>query len=207
MRTLLRTLMLLILPTVSVGAWAQAGNPAGMKPGTPEVAPGQPKPDESNAQDRLFARLLAAGGMTEVAAGRLAARRGSLAAVKSFGDQMARDHTQAGERLKAIARDSAIPLPAEPAPDQQALLQELENAPGERFDAIYLRGQLIEHQKTVQLLEWEIGSGQNANLQRWAAETLPTVLDHLRRAQAAYAAVTATAPQGLALTQGDEAPR
>ena len=43
----------------------------------------------------------------------------------------------------------------------------------------YVRGQVVEHQKTVQLLEWEMGSGQQGPLQRFAASTLPKVLDHL----------------------------
>jgi putative membrane protein len=198
MRTLPRLFALLVLPGCIASAWAQAGNPAGMKPGTPEVAPGKPKPDEHNIQDRLFARLLAAGGQAEVQAGRLAARRGS-AGVKSFGDRMVHDHTQAGEQLAALARQSGIPLPSGPDPDQQAMLRELESAPAERFDAVYLRGQLIDHQKTVQLLEWEIDSGQDANLQRFASETLPTVLDHLRHAQQQWSVATGAPPQGLAL--------
>ncbi|RWM85344.1 MAG: DUF4142 domain-containing protein, partial [Mesorhizobium sp.] len=40
-----------------------------------------------------------------------------------------------------------------------------------------------DHQKTVQLLEWEIGSGQDADLQHFASETLPTVLEHLKLAR------------------------
>jgi len=35
----------------------------------------------------------------------------------------------------------------------------------------------------VQLLEWEIGSGQEPDLQRFAGSVLPTVLDHLAMAR------------------------
>jgi putative membrane protein len=38
---------------------------------------------------------------------------------------------------------------------------------------------LVEHQKTVQLLQWHMGAGQVAPLQQLAAQTLPTVLEHL----------------------------
>ena len=46
-----------------------------------------------------------------------------------------------------------------------------------------MRGQVVDHQKTAQLLDWEIDAGQNAALQRFAAETLPTVLEHLGMAR------------------------
>jgi putative membrane protein len=61
-----------------------------------------------------------------------------------------------------------------------------------------LRGQLVEHQKTSLLLEWELSNGQDANLQHWASETLPSVLDHLRQVQEALARATGASPQGLA---------
>ncbi|WP_292392878.1 hypothetical protein [Mesorhizobium sp.] len=35
----------------------------------------------------------------------------------------------------------------------------------------------------MQLLEWEIGSGQDTDLQHFGSDTLPTVLEHLRMAR------------------------
>jgi putative membrane protein len=54
---------------------------------------------------------------------------------------------------------------------------------GPEFDLAYLEGQVIEHQKAAQLLEYEIGSGQHVALKNFATETLPVVLEHLRSAQ------------------------
>ncbi|MGO4837586.1 DUF4142 domain-containing protein, partial [Rhizobiaceae sp. 2RAB30] len=42
-------------------------------------------------------------------------------------------------------------------------------------------------QKTAQLLAWEIGSGEDAELQRFAADALPTVIDHLDMATKLHA--------------------
>ncbi|PAP99788.1 hypothetical protein CIT25_23255 [Mesorhizobium mediterraneum] len=33
------------------------------------------------------------------------------------------------------------------------------------FDLAYISGQITDHQRTAQLLEWEIGSGQDTDLQ------------------------------------------
>jgi hypothetical protein len=48
-----------------------------------------------------------------------------------------------------------------------------------KLDIAYISGQIADHQKTVQLLEWEIGSGQDADLQHatsrriWQAKRSP----------------------------------
>jgi putative membrane protein len=114
---------------------------------------------------------------------------------------MAQDHSATATKLSAAAKPAGIPVPTAPGPDQKATRASLEGLQGAAFDAVYLQAQLIEHQKTVQLLEWEIGSGQEASLQRLAMETLPVVLDHLAMVQALIAETRGTVPQGLAGAQ------
>jgi putative membrane protein len=183
----------------SAPAFAQLGNPAGMKPATPEVAPGKPRPDEPDTQDRLFVQLLAAGGMAEVDAAQLARGRARSDGVRDFAQRMTHDHGAANARLAALARDAGIPLPAATDPDHVAMRRELESTAADRFDALYLHGQLVDHQKTAHLLEWEIGSGQDAALQRFAADTLPTVLEHLQAVQQLLSASSGAPPQGLGM--------
>ena len=67
---------------------------------------------------------------------------------------------------------------------------QLASLDGAGFDDAYLRGQLVEHQKTAQLLQWEMSNGQQAPLQRFAASTLPTVLDHVGHVQQLLAELT-----------------
>jgi putative membrane protein len=165
-------------------ASAQIGNPAGMAPDTRMESPGVPAPNQTNTQDRLFAQLATSGGMAEVDFGRLAAEKASGSAVKTFAQRMVDDHSAANEKLAGIAEKSKIPLPEEIDKDHQAIRADLEKLDGARFDLAYMQAQVVDHQKTVQLLEWEIGQGQDAQLQRFAAETLPTVLDHLEMARA-----------------------
>jgi len=45
----------------------------------------------------------------------------------------------------------------------------------------------------------EISNGQDAQLQQFASETLPSVLHHLQAVQALLAELTGAAPQGLAM--------
>lgn len=64
---------------------------------------------------------------------------------------------------------------------------------GAAYDTAYIKAQIVDHQKTAQLLIWEIGSGEDAELQRFAADTLPKVLHHLERAKAIHAEITGAA--------------
>ena len=50
-----------------------------------------------------------------------------------------------------------------------------------------------DHQQTVQLLEFEVGSGQDPALKQFAVQTLPVVMRHLQMAQA-----IATETEGVA---------
>ncbi|TIP26408.1 MAG: DUF4142 domain-containing protein [Mesorhizobium sp.] len=161
---------------------AQIGNPASLAPDTRMEAPGQPAPHQTNYQDRLFAQLAAAGGAAEVEFGKLAKKSGN-SAVTAFAGRMVDDHSAANARLKSLAETNRIPLPEGLDEEHERQRAELEKLDGAKFDIAYISGQITDHQKTVQLLEWEIGSGQDADLQHFASETLPTVLEHLHLAR------------------------
>lgn len=161
---------------------AQFGNPAGMAPDTRMEAPGKPAPGSTNYQDRLFAQLVAAGGMAEVSFGKLAGKSDN-ADVKKFGDQMVRDHSKANDQLKQLADKSKIPLPQDLDEEHQRKSNELQKLKGDEFDLAYIDGQIVDHQKTIQLLEWEIDSGEDAALQHFASDSLPLIFQHLQMAQ------------------------
>src|SRR3954467_9972208 len=110
MRVAAITLGLLLLPAPGI---AQIGNPAGFAPDTLMEKPGVPAANQTNYQDRLFARLLTAGGLAEVELGKLAGSRSDDETVKQFADRMVNDHGKANEELKSIADKSKIPLPGE----------------------------------------------------------------------------------------------
>lgn len=185
MTSLLRTASCaaLLAGLAAAPAAAQYGNPAGMTPGVAQQEPGVPAPDQPNATDRLFSRLATAGGLAEVELGRLAEQKGGSDEVTAFGQRMVADHAKANERLAAVAGEAGIPLPDAPNPEHKALRERLEQLSGRDFDLAYMGGQVRDHIRTAQLLAWEIGSGQDADIQRFAVDTLPAVQEHLRIAQ------------------------
>ena len=186
----MRRLAVLAFVALPAAAVAQIGNPGFFDPTTRFESPGVPAPNQSNATDKLFARLVAEGGLAEVTFGELAAGRASAAAVSDFARRMVDDHTAANETLAGIAEASAIPLPDALNAEHAWMRDRLEGLEGAAFDLEYMRAQVVDHQKTIQLLVYEIGQGQNGELQRFAAATLPTVLGHLKMAREIVAGLT-----------------
>jgi putative membrane protein len=179
MRTLFSILALVI---VAAPSNAQIGNPGFMAPGSadaPQAAAGQ-----TNTTDQLFIRLAAAGGTGEVELAKIAQRKSRNGNVKAFADRMVVDDGTANAALMNLAKQKDIALPKGVQPDQAATKAELDSVNGAEFDLRYMEAQVTDHVKTSQLLVWEIGQGQNADLQHFAADTLPTVLDHLAMARA-----------------------
>jgi putative membrane protein len=179
---------------LTIPAWAQEGNPAGMSPGTPQAAPGVPAPNQPNQPDRLFVHEATIGGMAEVELGKLAEQKGHNDAVKDFARRMVEDHTKANDRLMSLAKQDGVVLPDVLDREHRTMRTELEKSSGAEFDRAYIQGQVQDHQKAAQLLEWEIGSGQDTQLKSFAAETLPVVLQHLQMARNLQAQMTGKVP-------------
>jgi putative membrane protein len=171
------------LTLMPMPAPAQMGNPGFMAPDTRIEEGGMPATDQTNTTDVLFVRLVAEGGLAEVSFAELASEVAAAPSVKEFAEKMVADHSAANDKLTAIAGESGLAVPVELNAEHAALRENLDSLDGAAFDLTYMRTQVVEHQKTAQLLEWEINSGQHAPLQRLAAETLPKVLEHLAMAR------------------------
>jgi putative membrane protein len=198
----MRPLIIVAAMALAMPAAAQLGNPGFVMPGTPQSEPGVPPPNHANTQDRLFAMLLAAGGAAEVDFGRLAEDKSQNEAVKQFARRMVQDHTKANGELASLANAAQIPLPSELDGEQKDMRAKLVSLTGAAFDLNYMQRQVIDHQKTVILLQWEIGQGQDAPMQQWASVTLPVVLSHLEMAKNLLAELAAQTPQASSAPVG-----
>jgi putative membrane protein len=182
---ILATLSLLAL-TAAAPSLAQqtgTGNPAATTPGTPQSAPGMPAANQPNQNDRLFVQEATIGGKAEVELGQLAEQKGRAQAVKDFGRQMISDHGKANQQLAQLVQAANITQPRDLDEEHKAMRAQLDKLSGAEFDLAYMRGQIADHQKTAQLFEWEIGSGQDPQLKAFASEILPIVFRHLQTAQ------------------------
>jgi putative membrane protein len=193
MRLLATVSIFALLAAAPALAQTGTGNPAAMAPGTPQSAPGMPAPNQPNQNDRLFVYEATIGGSAEVEFGQLAEQKGRSQAVKDFGHQMVADRGKANQQLMQLAQAANIPQPGQLDEEHKAMRAQLEKLGGAEFDLAYIRGQVGDHQKTAQLFEWEIGSGQDPQLKAFASDVLPIVLRHLQMATNIELQLTATA--------------
>ncbi|MBY6264281.1 DUF4142 domain-containing protein [Azospirillum sp. 412522] len=131
-------------------------------------------------QDMTFAEKAAVSDMFEIQAGKLAQDQAKGQSVKQFGSQMVSDHTKTSEAMKAMAQQKSMTLPTKLDSEHQQKLDKLRGLKGDQFDAAYLQGQTDAHQTAVTLFRQQAEDGKDADLRRFAEQTLPTLEQHLR---------------------------
>jgi putative membrane protein len=132
-----------------------------------------------------FVQRAALSDMYEVQAGKIASEKGQSDAVKQFGAHMVEAHSKTTEELKGIVQSEKInvELPAKLDSKHQGMIDDLNNAKPEDFDKTYADQQVKAHKKAVDLFDKYAESGDNAALKQFAANTLPTIKQHLEQAE------------------------
>ena len=153
------------------------------------ITPGSSSAKTVSSADKKFATEAAQGGLAEVELGKLAAQKGQSDKVKQFGQRMVDDHTNANNQLKSVAQKDNITLPTDITAKDQALKDKLSGLSGAEFDRTYMQNMVRDHEKDISEFQREANSGSNADLKGFAAQTLPTLQEHLRMAKEAHQTV------------------
>jgi putative membrane protein len=186
MKTLLATAATLAL--LAAPALAQTTPPRSTAPSaTPQTGTMGSTDDKSmnkkaglSRQDRGFVHDAAIGGMAEVEEGKIAQQQAQNSAVKDFAKKMVDDHSQASEKLKSLAQAKGVQIPADLDKSHKSDNDKLMKS--KNFDRDYVRAQVKDHDKTVKLFEKEVKSGEDAELKRFATDTLPILQQHQKMA-------------------------
>lgn len=168
---MIRISVVFLLGTACLAS-AQAPNPGFVSPDTKLNQSGSPAPSQTNNTDKLFLQLALSGNSVELSMAEQAEKYAKSDRFKSFVSRMRNDHGRMAEKLKALA--NAVRLPPPPVPPAP---------PPVESEAAYWQSQIIDHQKMIQLLSWEIGSGEYVELQNYAQQMLPVILQHLDQAR------------------------
>jgi putative membrane protein len=147
------------------------------------ITPGAASSKTLSSADKKFAMEAAQGGLAEVELGHLAAQKGQSDKVKQFGQRMVDDHSKANDQLKSLAGKDSLTLPTSIDGKDQALKDKLSGLSGADFDKTYMQAMVKDHHKDISEFQKEANSGSNADLKGFAAQTLPTLQEHLRMAQ------------------------
>lgn len=133
--------------------------------------------------DEQFVRKAAAGGATEVEAGKMALRNSQTAEVKSFAQRMINEHTRVNQQLRSTADRKQIRVPNIIEPQRQRALDRLARLQGPDFDRAYAEQMLKDHRETLTLFEAEARDGKDAELKAFATDTVPVLKQHLELAR------------------------
>ncbi|MBD0299341.1 MAG: DUF4142 domain-containing protein, partial [Nitrososphaera sp.] len=109
-----------------------------------------------NATDKMFMTKVAIGNTAEIQAGALAASKATDPAVKSFGQAMVVEHTQAQKDLKAVGAKVNFPVADTVDPAHKALIMTLSSLSGRAFDSAYIHSQVRDHEMTYAIFQQDL---------------------------------------------------
>ena len=136
-----------------------------------------------NVDRQMFVTQAASGNMLEIQAGALAMQNGQSTAVKTYGEHMVNDHTQASAELASIANQKQLTVPTQLTEKHQAQLNSLKPLTGTSFDKAFMNMMVSSHQEQVSLFEQASIGVDDDELRELASNKLPVLRAHLQEAQ------------------------
>lgn len=134
--------------------------------------------------DRAFLAEAANSGLAEVEASRLVAGRTDNAAIKSFAQQLERDHVSANDELKRLAEQKGVQLPTTIGGEPRGQLSKLTTMSKSDMDRTFLEEFGIkDHRKAISQFERQARETQDPDVKAFAERTLAKLREHLAMAQ------------------------
>lgn len=133
--------------------------------------------------DEMFVKTAASSGMHEVELGKIAADKAKNEDVKTFAQQLVKDHTKANEGLKTAAKAANIAVPDEMLEKHKKHVEMFRNYKGTNFDQDFLKHEVADHTEAVALFTRASKEAKNRELKDFATKTLPVLQQHLEQAK------------------------
>ena len=166
-RLIVRASLAVALMCSASGAWAQA------------------KADKGGKADKAaqtFMTKAIQGNLAEISMGQLAQKQGESEGIRSFGQQLAADHSAANQRATAVASQMGMTPPTEPSKKQQSDHHKMMKMSGAAFDRAFARHMVADHRKEI-AEHRRAAKMKNDAAAGYATETLPVLEKHLQMAQ------------------------
>lgn len=122
------------------------------------------------------------GGLTEVAASKLAVANSTNPDVVEFAKMMINDHTKADNALDSIKYDQLVTGKDTISGEHRVILDSLATKKGADFDKAYIGMMVKDHDGAVELFT-EATSDKNSHIHYFAIDNLPTIKAHLEKAE------------------------
>jgi putative membrane protein len=138
----------------------------------------------SFAQDRTrktFLQDAIEGNYAEIQMGQLAQQKGRSDGVKSFGQMLVTDHSEANNKALSVAKNVGLNPPNGPNKKQESSYDRLSKLSGAAFDRRFAQDMVMDHRNAIR--EYERASKAKDSIGQYASDSLPTLRKHLRTAQ------------------------
>ena len=132
--------------------------------------------------DAHFMTHAARASMMEAHLGQMAEAQAARQAVKDFGQQLSKDHTNAYEGLSVLSSKTGEAIPKAIGHDQT--IEHLAHLKGPSFDRAFLLDEVQSHKAALATFKTEAEKGENADVKAWAKSMIPTLEEHLKTAEA-----------------------
>jgi putative membrane protein len=127
----------------------------------------------------------------EIQMGKIAKEHGASDSVRSFGEQLIKDHAEADEKVERLAEQKKMAL-IEPRPglvarlsasNENSLMSELIKEKGRFFDQDFAKAIANDHARELSKLKSARESLHQPDVQALISDLLPTMVRHLRIAE------------------------
>jgi putative membrane protein len=132
-----------------------------------------------------FVQKAAITDMFEIQSGQLAQQKATNEDYRQFGQMIQDDHTKTSNQLKSMAQNlPGLQLPQAVDSTHKKMLDKLQTLNGAQFEDQFKKDQVAGHQEAIKLFGNYAQKGDQADLKKFAQDTLPTLKQHLQHAQA-----------------------
>lgn len=122
------------------------------------------------------------GGMTEIAASKIALKNSQNPQVVSLAQMMIADHSKSDSTLHWMEDDKMLSETDSISDNHKILLDSLKTKTGAAFDKAYVSMMIHDHKVAIDLFKDE-SDNKNQTIQDFARQTLPTLEKHLEMAK------------------------
>jgi putative membrane protein len=159
---------------------------------TPTVERSKNEPLTLKSDDLKLISKLHHTNQMEVSMGKIAKERGSSKKVKSFGELLIKDHSNADKELSTFASTRGIDIPEyKPATDEEkqeaqkhaTLMDKLQKLNGAEFDREFATAMVDGHTKAINDVETTRGVTQDSKFESFLGKLLPVLKEHKRIAE------------------------
>ena len=137
--------------------------------------------NSSGLDPAMFVKNAGLGGMTEVELGKIAQTMAQDPKVRTFADDMIKDHGRGNMELAALAKSKGLAMPTALDSDHKAIVEKLSSKSGADFDVAYSKQMMDDHDKTISLFQGATKSADK-DIAAFATRMLPTLQQHKQKA-------------------------